>query len=63
MKAGGLTTYLLSNPDPPPTSRADTSGVTKRAKAMSLVRDVYILKVKKSNWPAANGNTGMKEEN
>ena len=41
-----LTTYLLSRPDPPPISRAATRGVTKRANAISLVIEVYILKVK-----------------
>jgi hypothetical protein len=41
----GLTTYLLSNPDPLSTGRAATSGVAKRARAISLVTEVYILKV------------------
>jgi hypothetical protein len=45
---GKLTTYLLSNPDPPRASKAAKRGVAKRARArtMSLVIEVYILKVK-----------------
>jgi hypothetical protein len=42
----GLTTCLLSRPEPLPTSSAVMRGVTKRAKAISLVMEVYILKVK-----------------
>jgi len=42
----GLTICLLSRPEPLPTSSAATRGVTKRAKAISLVMEVYILKVK-----------------
>lgn len=57
------TTYLLSSPDPPRTSNAATRGVTKRASAMSLVIEVYILKVEKKYWPAAEYNAGMREEN
>jgi hypothetical protein len=43
-----LTTYLHSNPDPPRASKAAKRGVAKRARAraMSIVIEVHILKVK-----------------